>query len=266
MSDDTSSVHRPQAVITAEVLSHLADSPNTYGYFMAVGDPNLDSERAYKSDKANIDALKRYGLLSETSGSDGHRLTELGKTVRDTCTELTDAAVMIDEWEDLFRLLPSWDETILSRSLLQTAECVSGSAFTGNQGADELLRRVHEEAVFLIAPRPAHREILAREGADADIVLMDVSISKDEPKEWTPPSSPPQWFRYVPSDRVSEEVQRTVTPEAKTSVAITDTALLMYVHDAADPHRSVLVEIPASSVPGLMEEFRSLRTAAARLN
>lgn len=266
MSDSPSSVHRPQAVLTTEVLSHLAGSPNTYGYFMAVGNPNLDPERAYNSAEANIDTLKQYGLLCETSKADGHRLTEFGKTVWDACTKLTDAAIMIDEWEDLFRLLPSWDETILSRPLLQTAECFTGSAFIGNQGADELLRRVHQEGVLLIGPQPAHRKILAKEDADVDILLTDASISKGTPEEWTPSSSPPQWFRYAPSNQVSEEVERTITSEAKTSVAITDTALLMYVHDTADPYRSVLIEIPASSVSDLIEEILSLRMSASRIN
>jgi len=267
MSDNRLSVHRPQAVVTVELLSHLADSPDTYGYFMAVGDSDLDPGRAYNSDDVDVDLLKRYGLLKETSESDSPRLTELGETVRDICTTLTDAAIMIDRWENLFQLLPSWDETVLSRSLLQTAECVNGSAFTGNRAADEFLRRAEkDEDVLFIAPRPTHREILADESMDVDIILTGSSLSEGNLEEWTPSCSPPQWHRYVPSDRVSEEVERTVSLEAKTSVAVTDTALLVYVHNASDPHQSVLIKIPASNAADLVEEFRSLRTAAIRID
>lgn len=264
MGDEASSIHRPHAIATVELLTVLAASPNTYGYFMSLGDSDLNSERAYTPEEVESAALKDCGLLSDTA--DGHRLTELGEAVREACLALTDAAITIDEWEPLFRLLPAWDETILSRSRLRTAECVSGSAFTGNRGADELLRRVRNgDTVLFIDPQPAHRQLMADEGADIDIILTESSIAERPIDEWTPPCSPPSWYRYTAAEHVDTDVHHTVSRVSELSLVVVDGVLLLYIHDADDPYQSVLLELPDQRTAELVSQLRSLRTGCAQL-
>jgi len=262
MGKSDKSIHRPQAKSTTELLSCLAESPNTYAYFMALNDPEIDPERAFREEEAHLNKLVEYGLVNDAH--DDYTLTEFGKEVHHACSALTNAATTTQDWSPLFTVLPSWNETVISPSFLEVAECVSGSAFTGNQGAERFLRGVREDSdAVLVDPLPAHREVLAEEETPVEVVLTESSISGPTLDDWSPSTSQPIWYRWTQPEGITDDILYTVERRS-TSVAVTESRFMIYAHDNNEPHQSVLAVASAQDVSNLAHEFRSLKSACSR--
>ncbi|WP_336339510.1 hypothetical protein [Haloarcula brevis] len=262
MGKSNKSIHRPQAKSTTELLSCLAESPDTYAYFMALNDSEINPERAFKEEEAHLNKLVEYGLVNDDH--DDYTLTEFGKEVHHACSALTNVATTTQDWSPLFTVLPSWNETVISPSFLEVADCVSGSAFTGNQGAERFLRGVREDSdAVLIDPLPPHRAVLAEEEVRAEVLLTESSVSESTVDDWSPSASQPIWYRWTQPEDIADNVLYTVEKRT-TSVAVTESQFMIYAHDTTEPHQSVLAVASAQDVSNLAHEFRSLKSACSR--